>query len=101
LLSYKNFSDEQRAWFQQNLSNDFVKFIIEISGNLKNGNLKISKTAWKKLKPFREIFNKLNCCKTSLSNKKVLLNQEGGFIGTLISTVLTSLISALMTKASK
>jgi hypothetical protein len=101
LLSYKDFSAEQREWFQQNMSNEFIKFIIEISGNLQNGNLKLGKKAWRKLEPFREVLKKLNCCKTSLSKKKTLVNQEGGFIGMLISTVLSSLLTALMSKASK
>lgn len=83
------------------MSNDFVKFLVEVVGNLKNKNLKIGKAAWKKLEPFRDVIEKLSCCKTSLGKKKDIVNQKAGFIGALASAVLSSLVSALIAKTTQ
>lgn len=100
LLNFKSFSKKEIEWLTNNMSNEFVRFIVEIVGNLKNRKLKISKQAWKKLEPFNLLMEKLNCCKVRLDTKKTLINQKGGFIGALISAVLGSLVSTVLAKAS-
>ena len=77
-----------------------IKTICDCSLNVLNGNVKLSEKSRKKLARHKTKLRKLADPKTTLKQKKRVI-QQGGFLGALLSTVLpvvTSLIGGLVGK---
>lgn len=70
--------------------------IFEICLNILRGNLNIKGKDYTKLKRQRQLIRKLADKKVSVKQKKVLVNQKGGFIGTLAAVALPALAKVLL-----
>jgi hypothetical protein len=71
-----------------------IKAICEGALNLLYGNLPISESDKEKLKSFKNLLRKLTQ-KSSLANKKKLLNQKGGFLNILLPAIVTGISSII------
>lgn len=72
---------------------EFIKTLSEISLNFLKGNITHSKNINKKLKKFKKKLRTLACSKRSVKVKRNILNQKGGFLPTLIASLLPIIIS--------
>lgn len=77
-----------------------LEALSEIALNLIKRNITLSSTEIDKLRPFEEQIYQLSLRKHSVSKKKRIL-QSGGFIGTLLGSVLPVLISTIIGAATK
>jgi len=71
-----------------------IKAICEGALNLLYGNLPISESDKEQLKSFKNLLRKLTQ-KSSLANKKKLLNQKGGFLNILLPAIVTGISSII------
>lgn len=96
LLNYKNFNANQRKWFLENLSDDFIKYIIEILINVNVKNIGVSESGLKVLKDYKKIITKLLSPHLSFDKRRKLI-QRGDFLHTfmikLVSPILKNLIA--------
>lgn len=69
--------------------------IIECALNILNGNCKLSKCSRQRLGKHKEVLRRLVNKKVSLSSKRRLVVQKGGFLIPLLSAVLTGLTSLI------
>ena len=84
-----------------NSDNDFILTIIECMLNIMNGNVNLNDENFKILKPYNKTFKKLIKKKISLSNKRKIIVQKGGFLQFLIPAIISavgSIASAIITK---
>ena len=77
-----------------------LEALSEIALNLIKKNIHLSPSQIEKLKPFEEQIYQLSLRSHSVSKKRRIL-QKGGFIGTLLGSVLPILISSIITASSK
>jgi len=77
---------------------DIIKTIAEIAINILNGNNKISPAQKAKLKKHKKQLRFLACAKKSIKAKRKILVQHGGFLPTLIGTILSGVIGKLISK---
>lgn len=78
-----------------------TRAIVNCCHNILNGNIKLTKRQERKLRKYRGQMKRLVNPSTSLRAKRHMLNQRGGFIGTLLSVALpalTGVISSLINK---
>jgi hypothetical protein len=78
-----------------NSNNELVKFISECVLNGLRDNLKLTACQKKRLQKFIGPLGALADTRVSLSSKKRLLDQRGGFLGPLLSAILPT-ISGLL-----
>lgn len=67
---------------------DLIQAICEICMNLLKGNIPITQCQHHKLKRYKETIRQMACRKDGVRKKKKLLNQKGGFLLPLLTTVL-------------
>lgn len=72
---------------------DLIKSICEIVFNTINKNFPINSKTVKKLRKYKKTLRCLGCSKKPLHLKKKILIQQGGFLPTLIASVLSGLLS--------
>ena len=88
----------------QNVSIDKIKVLCEICLNLLEGNIPVNGEEKQKLKRHRKKIEVLADRKVALKQKRPIINQRGGFIGTLASValpVLTGIIAKAVLKKKK
>mgnify|MGYP000365505319 CR=1 FL=1 len=93
----KNASPRLRKAILKNADKGLILSIVECALNILNGNCKIGKCTKRKLGKFRKVLREL-CKKASISKKRKLIIQKGGFLLPLLSAVLPSLISLITGK---
>jgi hypothetical protein len=79
---------------------EFIYSICECILNVMNGNIKLDKKTFDKLKVYKQTFKKL-LKKSKLNEKKNLIVQKGGFLEFLIPAVISgisSIVSSLIEK---
>lgn len=82
----------------KNSDDALIKALSEISLNTLNGNLELTGGAKNKLKKYKRKLRCIACPKRKLKSKRNILVQEGGFLPVLISSLLSSVIGALLEK---
>lgn len=96
LLNYKKFTANQRKWFLENLSEDFIKYIVEILININVQNIGVSESGLKVLEDYKKIIVKLLSPHLSIEKRRKLI-QTGDFLHVfmihLVSPILKNLIS--------
>ena len=97
----KNCKPCTRKIILKNGSGELVKTLCEICLNVLNGNAKISKKCKNHLRKYKTILRKLAKPKSSLSNKRKILVQKGGFLPIILSAVLSGIVGKLIDQASK
>lgn len=75
-----------------------IKAISEISLNTLKGNIATTPASKRKLQKYKNKLRCLACRKRSLNSKRRILVQEGGFLPTLIGTLLSGIIGSLLQK---
>ena len=88
----------------QKVSIDRIKVLCEICLNLLEGNIPVNGEEKQKLKRHRKKIEVLADRKVALKQKRPIINQRGGFIGTLASValpVLTGIIAKAVLKKKK
>jgi hypothetical protein len=94
-LNFPNFDSSEKKWVKDNASSDLVKLIIEICANILNGNLPIDKKSNNKLKNYKRKMQTIIDSQIPIDQHKHTI-QQGGFLGALLSTVGSSVISHLL-----
>ena len=64
-----------------------IEAISEVALNLLKGNIMVPSSSFKRLKPHKSKLLYLTCKTPSLKKKKVVLNQQGGFLPALASLI--------------
>jgi hypothetical protein len=77
---------------------DVIKTLCEISYNTLNGNNKICSKTKKTLAGYKRHLRTLSSSKHSVSAKRKILMQKGGFVPALIGSVLSGLLGAYLNK---
>ncbi len=70
-------------------SQDFVDALCECCKNLLKGNIPVRPAQLKKLKRHKLVLRKLANKKTSVAQRRKILQQKGGFLGLLIKPLIT------------
>jgi hypothetical protein len=78
---------------------DVIQTINEIALNTLNGNNKICEKTKKCLSKYKKELRCLSCPKRSLTTKRKVIIQNGGFIPTLIASILTGVIGKIIENA--
>lgn len=95
LLNSQNFNRQEKQWIKENISIDFLKFIIEICANILDGNLVLDKKCNTCLKPYIKIMRAMVEPHKTLNQKKGII-QSGGALPILLKVVGTALIQHLL-----
>ena len=78
---------------------DAIKALIEVCNNTLRGNLQLTANAQKKLCKYKNIIRKIaSPSGTIASKRRIFVNQSGGFVGALITTLLSSIVGQLLSK---
>lgn len=83
----------------QNANTDAIKALIEIVYNTLNGNNKINEKDKKYFGKYKKEMRCLSCPKRSLTSKRKLLIQKGGFLPTLLATIFSGIIGKIIENA--
>jgi len=81
-------------------SDELIKAIVECSINTLNGNHKLTKDEKSKLSKYKNRLRALVKPKISFKSKRKLLVQKGGFMVPLITSILSSVIGAIVSNNS-
>lgn len=92
----KNATPKVRKVILQDADDELIKALVECVINTLNGNHKVSTDVKGKLGKFRHCLRKLSCSKVALKTKKKILVQKGGFLGVLLSSLLSGLVGRLL-----
>lgn len=93
---------QARKSYLKHCSQDFIDCICECTKNLLHGNVPVTATQYRKLKPYKNVLRRLS--DNGLSNKKrrqLLVKQKGGFLPLLLgplATIASSLIGSLLSR---
>ncbi len=79
---------------------ELIKTIAEISQNILNGNLTLSKKSKASLQKHKSLLRKLGAPKISVKKRRNLIckNQVGGFLPLLLEPVLSTIVAHLIEK---
>lgn len=77
---------------------DLIKTLSEISLNTLRGNIAHTPSTRKKLEKYKNKLRCMACRNRSIKAKRRILNQQGGFLPTLIGTLLSGIIGTLLQK---
>ena len=78
-----------------------TKAVVNCCHNIQNGNIKLTRNQKRKLKKYTNEIKIMIDPEKSLKFKRNLINQNGGFLGALMSVVLpavTGIVSSLINK---
>ena len=102
VLEYlKDLSSLEQKRFIQNASCELLKVISEICLNLLKGNITIPDSDLQRLRKYKQQIVLLSKRKHSIKKRKVICNQKGGFLGSLISIALPAIISSIVAATRK
>lgn len=79
-------------------SNELIKCLCEICHNVLNGNVPISKNCKLRLKKYKKSLRNIVSTKVKLNKKRKIFIQKGGFLPTLLTTILTGIVGKLLEK---
>lgn len=96
LLVLKNADINLRKAMLKNVDNNVIKSIIEIVLNTLRGNHKLTSRTKSELEKYKKELRCISCPKRSLSSKRKVLVQKGGFLPILISSLLSGVIGKLL-----
>lgn len=96
LYILKDCSPKLRKAIIQNAGNGLITTINEIIFNTLKGNNPIDKKTKLKLIQYKKPMRCLVCPKKSITSKRKLLIQKGGFLPALISSLLSGVIGKLL-----
>jgi outer membrane lipopolysaccharide assembly protein LptE/RlpB len=91
-------SAKRRKALVKQATKDELAALFEICFNILRGNVPLNSYMKKKLKRERKTLRVLSDKKLSLQAKKKVVNQKGGFLGTIASIALPLLASLLLKK---
>lgn len=94
----KNAKPKLRNAIVKNADDDLIKTLHEIAHNTLHKNNPINVKQKKILKRYKTPIRSLACPKRSLSQKRKLIIQSGGFLPALLGTVLSGLIGSIIDK---
>jgi hypothetical protein len=92
----KNATPKVRKVIIQGADDDLIKALVECVINTLNGNHKVSTGVKGKLGKFRNCLRKLSCSKVPLKVKRKILVQKGGFLGVLLTSLLSGIVGRLL-----
>lgn len=84
-------SKKQRHGVIDGASNDLITCLCECALNVLNGNVSLKPSERTKLRRHKRELRALTDGRTSLQKKKKALKQKGGFLGALLTPVLSAL----------
>jgi len=96
LYALKDATPKLRRAIIENAENSLINTINEIAYNTLHKNNPINSKTKKYLKLYKREMRCLACPKRSLSSKRTLLIQRGGFLPVLIGSVLSGIIGKLL-----
>ena len=94
-------SPQMRKDMTKHASKDLIHCVSECCHNVLKGNVPLSSTHLKKLKPKRQLLRKLADKKVSLQTKKRIINQKGGGFLPLLAPLLAPLLSPIVGALTK
>jgi hypothetical protein len=97
---HKDAKPQARRALLTSASDDFIKAIVECAINKLNGNHKLTKDEKSKLSKYKNRLRALVNPKISFKSKRNLLVQKGGFIVPLLTSILSSVIGAIVSNNS-
>lgn len=92
----KDANPKMRNAILNNCDSTSIKSICEIALNVLNGNYPLTPSQIQRLRGYKNKMRSLACSKTTLCSKKKILKQKGGFLPTLLSTVLSGLLGKIL-----
>lgn len=95
MLKYPKFNSQKKMWIRDNITMDFVKFIIELVSNKINGRFPVDEDMECCLKAYKRKMQAVANNQIALSQRKKII-QQGGFLGTVVSILGSALISHLL-----
>lgn len=98
LYVLKNADTKLRKAILKNASPEIIKTLCEISYNTLIGNHKICHKTKRRLFSYKRELRKLSCPKRSVSSKRKILIQKGGFLPALIGSLLSGVIASYLNK---
>lgn len=84
-----------------NGSEDLIKTLCEVCFNVLNGNAKVSSKCKNRLRKYKKVLRQLVQSGGSLSVKRKILVQRGGFLPVILSAVLSGIVGQLIDKATR
>ena len=93
----------QRKKFFRTCSDDFLNALSECAKNVLRGNVPLTASQFKKLRPYKQVLRVLSSRRSSVGTRRKLLQQKGGFIGAILGPLLglaTSLFGGLLNRRS-
>jgi len=96
----KDAKPQARRVLLTSASDELIKAIVECAINTLNGNHKLTKDEKSKLSKYKNRLRALVNPKISFKSKRKLLVQKGGFIVPLLTSILSSVIGAIVSKNS-
>ena len=102
VLEYlKDLSSSEQKKFIAGASCELLKTISEICLNLLKGTIELKPGDLNKLKKYKTQIVSLSKRKPSTKQRRQICMQKGGFIGSLLSLVVPSIISAIVTATQR
>ena len=102
VLEYiRDLNEKERSQFVKGCNSELLKTLSELCLNLLKGNICISPNDLKKLRKYKQEIITLSEKRHSLKKRRIVCSQKGGFIGTLISTILPTVIGAIISATQK
>ena len=96
----KNSSSKLRNQIIAHGNNDLIKSLCEITHNTLNGNNKLNKKCLGKLHCYKTAMRKINEPKRSLSSKRKVLIQKGGFLPIILGALLSGIVGKILDRVS-
>lgn len=97
----KNCKPCTRKNILKNGSGELIKTLCEVCVNVLNGNAKISKKNKNRLRKYKTTLRQLAKPKSSLTVKRKILVQKGGFLPVILSAVLSGIVGKLLEQVTK
>lgn len=98
LYVLKSANPNLRKAILKNAPKHVIDALSEICLNTVVGNVKISPKIKAKLSKYRKVLRDLSDKRTTLAKKRKLLVQKGGFLGIILSTLLSGLVGSLLNR---
>ena len=92
----KDSSGKQRKALVDSATNSQIDAICSCADNLLSQRIPLSPRARQRLRPYKSAIRVLADRSVSRQRKRRVLNQKGGFIGALLSTVLPTVLGGLL-----
>ena len=88
-------SDKQRQGIIQGANKELITCLCECALNILNGNVHLKPADRKRLTKYKRHIRVLDDKRVGVQRKKKVLRQKGGFLGALLTPVLSALVGLL------